>query len=179
MTLVGRGTPLVVGKDLCVNRSNPVLATFTSWAGSEVSSRTQLQSSGCTPTARLRVSSLRRGRPALDLRVASGQEPVNQVELSMPSGMAYASVAAVRTRLRVSATNRGKNKATVSIRGRTLRVTFPKRVKATVVRVRIARGAVRVSPRLRRSRSPRLGFTVRGRLSSGKASQFRVRVRPG
>ncbi len=179
MTLGGVGTPLVVGKDLCASASNPVLAKFTSWAGSTVSSTTQLQSSGCTPSATLKVTSLRRGRPGLDLRVASGQAPVNRVELGLPSGLTYASARSVRARVRVSATNAGKKKATVTISGSKLRVTFPKGVKATTVRVRIAGGAVRVSPRLRRSSSPRLRFTVGTRTASGKTKSLRVAVRPG
>lgn len=178
MTLGGAGTPLVVGKDLCANASNPVLATFTSWAGSSVSSTTGLQTSGCTPTATMKVSSLTRGRPGLDLRVVSGQSPVDRVELALPSGLTYASAKAVRSRVKISATNAGKKKATVTISGGKLRVTFPKGVKATTVRVRIAAGAVRVSPRLRRASAPKLRFTVGTRLATGRTTSLRVTTRP-
>lgn len=178
MTLGGKGTPLVVGKDLCANASNPVLAAFTSWAGPTVQTTTQLQTAGCTPTATLKVSSLRRGRPGLDLRVVAGQSPVDRVELALPSGLAYASARAVRSRVRVSATNAGGRKATVTVVGRRLRIAFPKGVKARIVRVRVRAGAVRVSPRLRRSGNPRLRFTVGTRLSTGRTTSLRVSTRP-
>lgn len=178
MTLGGAGTPLVVGKDLCANASNPVLAAFTSWAGSKVSTTTDLQTSGCTPAATMKVTSLRRGRPGFDLRVVSGQAPVNRVELRLPSGMRYVSARSVRSRVKISAKNAGKKKATVTVSGGKLRVTFPKGVKATTVRVRIAAGAVRVSPRLRRASAPKLRFTVGTRLATGRTTSLRVTTRP-
>ena len=66
----------------------------------------------------------------------------------------------------------------MTVVGRRLRIAFPKGVKARIVRVRVRAGAVRVSPRLRRSGNPRLRFTVGTRLSTGRTTSLRVSTRP-
>lgn len=175
----GDESVLQAGKDLCADPNLTFDGTFVSQAGPTYQASTPVEIPGCGPTATLRVSSLKAGRPSMDLRVVGARNRLKTVQLVVPKGMEFQRAAVVRKRLRISATGlkRG-SKARVSVSGTSIRVSVPSGQSARVLRVRIAKGGVRVSQRLRRS-SGRLTFRLNASQVGTANTQSTLRVRPG
>lgn len=179
----GPNSPLVATRDLCQGRAT-IDGTARSHSGATATIRSEAAIENCRPAATLKLGALRAGRPTLDLRVAGGRTRVTTAELALPSGLTFGRAASVRARLRLSATGLKRGtKAKVTITGRRLRVTAPSGQAAGVLRVRLTKGAIRVSTRLRRQGRPRLAFGLTtGSLQAGASKVIRdrtvVRTRP-
>lgn len=172
-------SPLIATRDLCQGQLT-VDSLGTSHAGQEARGTTPVEVEDCEPAGTLRLSSLRGGRPSLDLRVAGGRTQVRTTRLMLPRGMEFQRAAIVRKRLRVSAAGlRRGSRARVTVTGSSITVSAPAGQSATVLRVRLARGAVRVSPRLRRQGDPRLTFRLTSTTSDDRTARAGLRVRPG
>jgi hypothetical protein len=174
----GDASVLQTSRNLCADSQVTWDNTFESHAGSTSTSKTTMEIPGCGPTATLRVSSLRSGRPSMDLRVVGARNRLRVVRLTVPKGMEFQRSSIVRKRLRISASGlkRG-SRASVTVTGRTIRVSVPSRQSAKVLRVRLAKGGVRVSKRLR-SRSGRLSFTLDAANLGSPNTRSTLRVRP-
>ena len=175
----GDESVLQAGKDLCAQSNVTFDGTFVSQAGGTYQGSTPVDIPGCGPAATLRVSSLKGGRPSLDLRVVGARNRLRTVQLVTPKGMEVQRAAVVRKRLRVSAAGlkRG-SKARVSISGTSIRVSVPSGQSARILRVRLAKGSVRTSKRLRRS-SGRLTFRLNASQVGTANTRTTLRVRPG
>ena len=181
-TLVGGARGLVIAsKDLCSVSSLPFDGAFTSHAGGAAKTTVQPRLDGCAPRGTLKLGSLRSGRPTLDLRVVGGRTRVRTAQLVVPKGLAFASAAVVRKRLRVSTTGLKKGaKARVTVTGQSIRVTVPSGQSARVLRVRVAKGGLRASTRLRKKGRPRLTFRLNTTTTDdAKTRRQSLRVRPG
>ena len=180
LTLAGGSRGLLqASRDLCSTPTLPFDAQFASFTGASAKQTVSANVPACAPAATVKLSSLRRGKPNFDLRVVGGRTAVTRTQLTLPSGLTFASQARVRKLLRVSASGlRRGSKATVTVRGRTMRVTVPKGQAATVLRVRMRTGGLRVSTRLRRQGRPRLTFRLQSSLTDGRRPSLRVTARP-
>lgn len=180
LTLAGGEQSLIQStKDLCAERSLTFTGDFTAHAGLTSSSTNEAELRGCGPAGTLKLSSLRGGRPALDLRVTGGRTRVATAQLVLPKGMELQRAAIVRKRLKISAAGlkRG-SRARVTVSGTSIRVSVPSGQSARILRVRMAKGAVRVSPRLRRQGRPRLAFRLNTTTADRQARRSTLRVRP-
>jgi hypothetical protein len=175
----GPDSTLIATRDFCQGR--PTVDSFgTSHSGKEARGTTPVEVEGCEPAGTVRLSSLRGGRPSLDLRVAGGRTRVTTTRLVLPKGMEFQRSTLVRKRLRVSAAGlRRGAKARVTVTGSSITVSVPKGQSATVLRARLSKGAVRVSSRLRRQGRPRLTFRLTSRTSDNRTARAGLRVRPG
>lgn len=180
LTLAGGSRGLLqASRDLCATATLPFDAQFASFTGASTKKTVSADIPACAPAATVKLSSLRRGKPNFDLRVVGGRTAVTRTQLTLPSGLAFQSQARVRRLIRVSASGlRRGSKATVTVRGRTLRVTVPKGQSARVLRVRMRTGGLRVSSRLRRQGRPRLTFRLQSSLTDGRRPSLRVTARP-
>lgn len=166
-------------RDLCAERSLPWSGQFTAHAGLTASSTSESELRGCGPAGTLKLGALRDGRPTMDLRVTGRRTRVATAQLVLPRGMEFQRAAVVRKRLRVSASGlRRGSRARVTVSGTSIRVSVPRGQSATVLRVRMAKGAVRVSPRLRRQGRPRLAFGLNTTTADQQARRSTLRVRP-
>ncbi len=172
-------SPLIATRDLC--QGQLTLDSFgTSHAGQESRGATQVEVEGCEPAGTLRVGSLRGGRPSLDLRVAGGRTRMTSTRLILPRGMEFQRAAIVRKRLRVTAAGLPRGtRARVTVTGSSITVSVPAGRSATVLRARLASGAVRVSPRLRRQSGRRHAFNLTSRTTDDRTARATLRVRPG
>ncbi len=167
----GPKSPLIANKDLCASGA-AVNGAAQAHSGGRIVIDQQALLAGCGPRATLKVSSLTRGRPALDLRVVAGPTRLTATRLVLPKGVEFQRSAVVKRRLRVSAVGLKKgSKARVSVTGHSIRLVMPGGQSSRTLRVRFAKGSVRVSRRLRRQSRPRLAFrlssTARGTQSGG------------
>jgi hypothetical protein len=180
LTLAGGSRGLLqASRDLCSTPTLPVDAQFAAFSGAAVKKTVSPAIPACAPSATVKLSSLRRGRPNLDLRVVGGRTAVRTTQLTLPSGLMFASQSRVRRLLRVNARGlRRGSRATVTVRGRTMRVTVPRGQSATILRVRMRTGGLRVSQRLRRQGRPRLTFRLQSSLGDGRRPSLRVTARP-
>jgi hypothetical protein len=180
LTLAGGSRGLLqASRDLCSTPTLPFDAQFASFTGASTKKTVSADIPACAPAATVKLSSLRRGKPNLDLRVVGGRTAVTQAQLTLPSGLSFASSAQVRRLVRVSASGlKGGAKATLSVKGRTMRITVPKGQSATILRVRMRAGGLRVSQRLRRQGRPRLTFRLQSSLTDGRRPSLRVTARP-
>lgn len=175
----GDESVLQAGKNLCAESNVTFDGTFVSQAGSTYTSTTPVEIAGCGPAATLKVSSLKRGRPSLDLRVVGARNRLKTVQLVVPKGMEFQRSAVVKRRLRISASGLKKGaKARVTVTGQSIRVTVPSGQSAKVLRVRMRAGGVRVSTRLRRS-TGRLSFRLNASQVGAANTRSTLRVRPG
>lgn len=175
----GDESVLQANTDLCAEREVAFDGTFDSQAGPVYKGTTEAEIPGCGPAATLRVGSLRGGRPSLDLRVVGARHRVRTVKLLVPSGMQFQRAAVVKRRLRVSAKGLKKgSRARVTVTGQSIRVTVPSGQSAEILRVRMSRGGLRASTRLRRKGRPRLTFRLTATQRDAPTARSRVRVRP-
>lgn len=180
LTLAGGSRGLLqASRDLCATSRVPIDAQFASFTGAAVKRTVSVDMPDCTPAATVKVSSLRRGRPALDLRVVGGRTKVTAAQFTLPSGLRFQPASRVRRLVKVSATGLPRGaRATVSVSGQRLRISVPKGTSATVLRVRLRAGGMRVSPRLRRASRPRLAFRLNTSLTDGRRPSLRINARP-
>jgi hypothetical protein len=180
LNLVGGERSLIIAtKDLCSMTSLPFSGEFAAHSGATATWRDEADRKGCGPAATLRLGSLRTGRPALDLRVAGGRTKVTTARLLMPKGLQFAPSSVVRKRLKVSAAGLPRGaRARVTVTRGSIRVTVPRGQAATVLRVRVAKGGLRASPRLRRQGRPRLGFRLATTTPDQQTRRATLRVRP-
>ncbi len=175
----GADSVLQAGRNLCAESSVAFDGTFLSQAGPSYKAKTEAVIPGCGPAATLRVSSLRRGRPSMDLRVVGARNRLRTVQLVVPRGMEFQRAAVVKKRLRVSASGLKKGaRARITVTGQSIRVSVPSGQSAKVLRVRLRAGGVRVSPRLRRS-GARLSFRLNASQVGTASTRSTLRVRPG
>ncbi|MBJ7521629.1 MAG: hypothetical protein JHC84_18155, partial [Solirubrobacteraceae bacterium] len=180
-TLEGGSRGLVIAtKDLCATSALPFDGTFTSHSGASAKATVQPRLDGCAPRGTLKVGSLRRGRPSLDLRVVGGRTRVRSAQLVVPKGLEFQRSAVVKRRVKVSATGPKKGaRATVTVTGRSIRVTVPRGQYASVLRVRMSSGGLRVSTRVRRQGRPRLTFALNTTTTADTRTRRQsLRVRP-
>lgn len=180
LTLAGGSKGLIqASRDLCASPTVPIDAQFASFTGAAVKRTTAVDIPDCAPAGTVKLGSLRNGKPTFDLRVVGGRTKVTAAQLTLPSGLRFQSAARVRRLVKVSATGlpRG-SKATVSVNGTRLRITVPKGKSATVLRVQMRAGGLRVSPRLRRAGRPRLNFRLNTSLTDGRRPSLRLNARP-
>lgn len=180
LTLAGGDRGLLqASRDLCSTDELPLDAAFHSFTGTTSTRTVNPEIPDCAPAGTLRVSSLRGGRPALDLRVVGGRTRMETTQLILPSGVEFQRASVVKRLLRVSAAGLKKgSRAKVTVTGHSIRVSVPEGESARILRVRLARGSVRVSKRLRSRGRPRLTFRLRSSLSDGRRPSLRVRARP-
>ncbi|MBJ7522498.1 MAG: hypothetical protein JHC84_22540, partial [Solirubrobacteraceae bacterium] len=175
----GPQSPLIATRDLCQSATNTIDGTAWSHSGAQVPIKTEAEVLACQPAGTLRLSSLRGGRPSMDLRVAGGRTRVTTAQLVLPKGMEFQRSAIVKKRLKVSATGLKKGaRARVTVSGTSIRVTVPSGQSAKVLRVRLAKGSVRVSTRLRKRGRPQLSFRLNTTMADKKTGRSNLRVRP-
>ena len=174
----GPNSPLIATRDLCTG--TPTLnGTASSHSGARMAINSQVDVLDCRPAGTLRLSSLRGGRPSMDLRVVGGRTRVTRAQLVLPKGMEFQRAAIVKKRLKVSATGLKKGaRARVTVTGQSIRVTVPSGQSAKVLRVRMTKGGVRVSTRLRKRGRPQLSFRLNTTTSDRKSGRSTLRVRP-
>lgn len=175
----GPQSPLIATKDLCQSATNTVNGTAWSHAGSSATIKAEAEVPNCAPAGTLKLGSLKTGRPTLDLRVTGTRSQVTSAQLVLPKGMEFASSTSVKKRLKLSATGLKKGtKASVTVSGGAIKVTVPKGQAATVLRVRIAKGGLKASTRLRKQGRPRLAFRLNMTAPGNVSSRSTLRVRP-
>ncbi|MBJ7329771.1 MAG: hypothetical protein JHC95_07740 [Solirubrobacteraceae bacterium] len=176
----GDDSVLQANRNLCAEASVPFDGTFGAQSGPTYKSKAEATIEGCGPTATLRVSSLKGGRPSVDLRAVSARTKMKSIQLVVPKGMEFQRAAVVRKRLRISAKGLKKgSKASITVSGTSIRVNVPKGQSATILRVRMSKGGLRVSTRLRKQGRPRLSFRVNATQLNGPNTRSTLRVRPG
>jgi hypothetical protein len=180
LTLAGGSRGLLqASRDLCSTTTLPLDAQFGSFTGANVKRTVSTAIPSCAPAATVKLGSLKTGRPTFDLRVSGGRTAVSSTQLTLPTGLTFASSRAVRKLVRVSATGLPRGaRATLTVRGRTLRLTVPRGQAATVLRVQMRAGGLRVSQRLRRAGRPKLSFRLQTNLPNGTRTALRVSARP-
>lgn len=172
----GAASPLLNARDLC-SSSPRVQAAFRAHSGATSTRTIAPTVAACAPKATVRVSSLRRGRPAVRLRVEGAGRKVTTTRLKLPSGMALDTRRARRL-IRVSATGLPKGtRARVRVYRTRVDVTLP-RGGAARVNVLLRARSVRVGTKLRRRSSPRLRFRVDISQPGVKQRRTSLRTRP-
>ncbi|MFA9271976.1 MAG: hypothetical protein ACEQSX_14710 [Baekduiaceae bacterium] len=172
----GAASPLLNARDLCA--SNPrITAAFRAHSGASSNRTITPTVLGCSPKATVRVSSLRRGRPALRLRVDGAGNKVTKTRLKLPKGLVLDTRRARRL-VRVSAVGLPKGtRARVRVFRTRVDVTFP-RGGATRVNVLLRRNALRAGTTLRRRAKPRLQFRLDISQPRVKVRKTTLRIRP-
>ena len=172
----GASSPLLNARDLC--SSNPrVQAAFQAHSGASSTRTITPTVEACAPKATLRVSSLRRGRPALRLRVDGAGRKVTTTRVKLPGGLVLDRRRASRL-IRVTATGLPKGtKARVRVYRTRVDVTLP-RGGATRVNVLLRARALRVGTKLRKRSNPRLRFRVDISQPGVKQRKTNLRTRP-
>lgn len=180
LNLAGGSQSLIIAtKDLCPISSLPFKGDFTAHSGATSSTTVAPQLKGCGPAGTLKLGSLKTGRPTLDLRVAGGRTTVSTAQLVLPKGLEFATSKTVKKRLKLSATGLKKGaKASVTVTGSSIKVTVPKGQSAAVIRVRIAKGGLKASTRLRKQGRPRLAFKLNTTTPDQQLRRATLRVRP-
>ncbi len=179
LTLTGGPKGLLVAtKDLCTGNAPRFDGTLDAHSGAATKISVAAQTTGCRPSATVQSGSLRDGRPAVTLRADSGQQRLSDVRLRLPSGMRMASAQSVRKRLKLTAVGGDRRRARVTVGRESIRVRVPAAASVRRLTLRLDKGAVRVSSRLRRARSPRLGFEVRLAGPGARTTSTRVSARP-
>lgn len=179
----GPKSPLIANRDMCASAA-VVNGAAEAHSGGRIVIDQQALFDGCGPTATLRVGSLRGGRPSLDLRIVGGRTRVRTVQFVMPRGVEFQRASVVKRRLKVSASGLKKGtRARVTVTGHSIRVTIPRNRSAKVLRIRLKRGGLRASTRLRRRGRPRLSFSLTTSARelgtrTTKRSRVKVRARP-
>ena len=166
---------LAASRDLCQGAPPQIRATFVSHAGTETNLSVPATVQGCSgttpppptrpaarPTARVRIGSLRRGRPFLRLRVRATETLVKRVLLRLPRGIK------VRKGVRLSG-------ARVQSRGKAIAIPVTGRGVRNVG-LTLRSGTLAVSKRTRRAR--RVAFAVDVTESDGRRTTRRLNVRP-
>jgi hypothetical protein len=175
----GPQSPLIATKDLCQSATNTVDGTAWSHAGSRATIKAEADVLDCRPAGTLKLGSLRDGRPTMDLRVTGGRTSVTTAQLVVPKGMEFQRAAAVKKRLKVTATGlKPGTRAQVTISGQSIRVTVPGGQSAKALRVRMGKGGLRVSSRLRKRGRPQLTFRLNTTTPDRKSTRSTLRVRP-
>ncbi len=175
----GPQSPLIATRDLCQSAKNTIDGTAWAHSGAQVPIKTEAEVLACQPAGTLRLSSFRGGRPSMDLRVVGGRTRVTRAQLVLPKGMEFQRAAIVKKRLRVSASGLKKGaRARVTVSGSSIRVVVPTGQSAKVLRVRLAKGSVRVSTRLRKRGRPQLSFRLNTTMADKKTGRSNLRVRP-
>ncbi|MEA2307075.1 MAG: hypothetical protein QOH43_4355 [Solirubrobacteraceae bacterium] len=178
----GPNSPLSVGGDLCTSGMATLDGAFAAHAGKTATAKITAKVPGCTaaaarrPSVKVRVGSLRAGRPALRVTADGRGARLSKVSIRLPKGL---SVSASRIkRLAAAKLTGAKGKAKVSVVKGRLVLTLPKG-GAQRARLLLRSGALRPGASLRRASKPRLTFradvTVAGR---SRSQAVTVRVRP-
>ncbi len=172
----GAKSPLLNARDLC--SSNPrIAATFRAHSGKTSARTITPVVEACAPKATVRVSSLRRGRPAIRLRVDGAGKKVTKVRLKVPKGLAL-NTRTARRLIRVQAAGARKGtRATIRVFKSRVDVTIP-RGGANRLNVLLRTKAVRVGPKLRRRSNARLQFRLDVSQPGVKQRKTNLRTRP-
>ena len=172
----GAKSPLLNARDLC--SSNPkITAAFRAHSGASSSRTITPTVQACSPKATVRISSLRRGRPALRLRVDGAGRKVTKTRLKLPGGLVL-NPRQARRLIRVSAAGLPRGtRARVRVFKTRVDVTFP-RGGATRVNVLLRTKALRVGTKLRRRSNPRLRFRLDVSQPGVKQRKTNLRTRP-
>lgn len=156
----GDRSPLVASDDLCTTRPE-VDALFGAHNGKTRTRTLEVDAPSCTAAASLRITSLRNGRPALQLRADGTTKKIDQVRLKLPRGI-QVDRERVRSRIRLQAagmTRSDRRRARVTVYKTRIDVTLPGS-GAKRVNVLLRSGALRVGPLTRRRSNPRLEFRL-------------------
>ncbi|MBJ7518934.1 MAG: hypothetical protein JHC84_04485 [Solirubrobacteraceae bacterium] len=172
----GAKSPLLNSRDLC--SSNPrIAAAFRAHSGKSSARTITPFVEACAPKATVRVGSLRRGRPAIRLRVDGSGKKVTKVRLKVPSGLAL-NTRTARRLIRVQAAGARKGtKATIRVYKSRVDVTIP-RGGADRLNVLLRAKAVRVGTKLRRRSNARLQFRLDVSQPGVKQRKTNLRTRP-
>lgn len=167
---------LTASRDMCT--SAPAIdAAFSSYSGASLPKKIAVGVENCTPTATVRLSSLRRGQPALRLRVNGARTKVTKLRLKLPSGLTLDTKRA-RSLTRVQAVGLKKGtRATVKVTGTRVDVTLPKG-GASRVTVTLRTRSLKVTRRLRLRSNPRLTFGLELSRPKLKVLRSNLRTRP-
>lgn len=172
----GGSSPLLNARDLCSSRPR-VQAAFQAHSGAASRRTITPTVAACAPKATLRVSSLRRGRPALRLRVDGAGRKVTRTRVKLPGGLVLDRRRARRL-IRVSASGMPKGtRARIRVHRTRVDVTLP-RGGATRVNVLVRARSLRVGTKLRRRSNPRLRFRVDISQPGVKQRRTNLRTRP-
>ncbi|MBJ7329769.1 MAG: hypothetical protein JHC95_07730 [Solirubrobacteraceae bacterium] len=177
----GAKSLMIATRDLCPEAKQPFEGEFASHAGTNAKAAANATLVGCGPSGTLKLSSLKSGRPTLDLRVTGGRSKVTTAQLVLPKGLELGRGSAVKKRLKVTATGLKKGtKATISVTGSSLKVTVPKGQSASTLRVRVTKGGLKASTRLRKQGRTALKFSLRTtQTNDGRVRTATLRARPG
>lgn len=156
----GDKSPLQTSEDLCL--SNPqVTARFRAHSG-KTQERTEVAGAPtCTPAAQLRITSLRQGRPQLQLRADGATRRLQVVRLKFPPGIQIDRRRA-RNLIRLQAAGMSSNdrrRARVTLYRTRLDVQLPGS-GAQRINVLMRTGSLRVGPLTRQRSNPRLNFRL-------------------
>lgn len=156
----GDRSPLVTSEDLCTTRPR-VNAVFGGHNGIEQRQTVDAEAPDCTASATLRISSLRNGRPALQLRASGATNRLGQLRLKLPRGIQLDRQRA-RNLIRLQAAGMSpadRRAARVTVFKTRIDITLP-RGGASRVNVLLREGALRVGPLTRQRSNPRLEFRL-------------------
>lgn len=152
--------PLQTSEDLCVNRPE-VTARFRAHSG-RTQERTEIAAApSCTPAAQLRITSLRQGRPALQLRTDGATRKLRVVRLKMPIGVQIDRQRA-RNLIRLQAAGMSpadRRRARVTVFRSRIDIQLPGD-GAQRINLLMRPGALRVGPLTRQRSNPRLNFRL-------------------
>lgn len=167
---------LVTTKDMCT--AAPKLgAAFSAHSGARSAGTSAVAVSACSAVGTLRISALRKGRPAARLRVDGAGRRLSTTRLSLPRGLTLDTRRARRLiRVQAAGMRRGA-KATVRARRGRLDVTFP-RGGAARATITLRPGALRVTKQLRTARRPQLRFGLRITQPGIRPVRSTLRTRP-
>jgi hypothetical protein len=189
----GGGPSGLVGTtaDLCKSKVL-IGGQFTAQSGKAVTLTSEATVAGCgattpagakAPVATVALRRLKSSSPVLSVRVKkrAGGRRLRAVAVSLPSGLSF-DRARLRAGVRATAGARKLGRRGISFRGkRTLRLRTASKKGADRIAGLVARGALRVSPSLRRrvAKHPRVTVTIRATDAKGKVYTLRKRVRVG
>lgn len=165
---------MVASRDLCVGPAPQLRASFVSHGGQRVERSVAATIAGCSPRrtkASIRVTGLRRGRPALRLHVDAGPARISRVRLRLPSGLRL-----TRRGGRVRVGGQGVARPRVARRAHELTVSL-RAPGATTLTVSVPARALRLLKGLAGARE--LGFSLETRDGSAAVSRRRLTSRAG
>ncbi|MGK2936406.1 MAG: hypothetical protein ACSLFR_01175 [Solirubrobacteraceae bacterium] len=156
----GDKSPLSTSEDLCLSQPK-VLAKFGAHSGKTKERTVTPDAPSCSPSATLKVTSLRAGAPQLQLRADGATRKLQQVRLKLPPGIEI-DRAKARRLIRLQAggmSSSSRRRARVTVYRTRLDVTLPG-TGAQRINVLLRKGALRVGSLTRQRRNPRLNFRV-------------------
>lgn len=170
--------PLQTSEDLCLSRPE-VTARFRAHSG-RTKERTETAAAPvCTPAAQLRITSLRQGRPQLQLRTDGATRKLQVVRLKMPPGLEIDRQRARNLiRLQAAGMSRGdRRRARVTVYRTRIDVQLPGD-GAQRINVLMRAGSLRVGPLTRQRSNPRLNFRLDVRQPGVRQRSNQLRTQP-